>query len=133
MSHAPATVLIVDDEIDMRVLVRVVLETSGHGMQVVAEANDGEEALTFFEELDPPPVPTVVILDNRMPGITGVEAAAQMRQHFPDQQIILFSAYLTPEVRAAAAEAGITTCVGKEDVARLPEIVLQLASGAAST
>ena len=127
MGGTPTTVLVVDDEIDMRILVRVVLESASHGFEVVAEAVDGDEALASFDELDPPPVPTVVILDNRMPGRSGIEVAAEMRKRHPPQRIILFSAFLTPDVEAEARAVGIAACVGKEDVADLPDLVARLA------
>lgn len=118
--------LVADDEIDIRVLVRVTLEAAGLGFEVVAEAIDGEEALATYENLDPPPIPTVVILDNRMPGFTGVEVAREIRRRRGTQRIILFSAYLTPELEAEAREAGVDVCVAKLDVRRLPEIVAGL-------
>ena len=37
--------LIVDDEMDMRMLVRVVIEMSNHGLSIVGEAADGDEAI----------------------------------------------------------------------------------------
>ena len=131
MTAEPVTVLVVDDEVDMRDLVRLVLEASGAGLEVVGEAVDGDEALAVFSRLDPPPVPTVVILDNQMPGRTGVEVAAEIRRQHPEQRIVLFSAFLTPELRAAADEAGVDACVGKNDLRRLPGIVVDLATGTA--
>jgi CheY-like chemotaxis protein len=121
-------VLVADDEIDMRVLVRMTLEASGLGLEVVAEAIDGEHALATYDELDPPPVPTVVILDNRMPGFTGVEVAREIRRRLGTQAIVLFSAYLTPRLQAEAHAAGVDECVAKPDVERLPEVVARLAS-----
>ncbi|HEY8721135.1 response regulator, partial [Pengzhenrongella sp.] len=65
------TVLVVDDDEDIRFLVRTVLTRAG--LEVVAEAIDGVEALAALERLDPPPDPAVVVLDNRMPGLSGLE------------------------------------------------------------
>ncbi len=124
--------LIVDDEIDMRLLVRVVLESARHGIEVVGEAVDGIEAVTAYEALNPPPIPDVVILDNRMPGRTGIEVAELMLAEDPAQPIILFSAFLTPELEAQASALGISACVSKTDVERLPDLVIELASGARS-
>ena len=83
------TVLIVDDEVDMRLIVRLALESGKRGIEVVAEAVDGDDALTVFESLDHPGVPAVVILDNRMPGRSGIEVAELIRQSEPNQRIIL--------------------------------------------
>ena len=126
------TVLIVDDEIDMRLLVRVVLESAKHGIEVVGEAVDGIDAVSAYEALNPPPIPDVVILDNRMPGRPGIEVAKLMLAEDPAQPIILFSAFLTPALEAEAREIGIAACVSKTDVETLPDLVIDLASGARS-
>jgi CheY-like chemotaxis protein len=118
------TVLVVDDAPDMRFLARSVLESSG--VHVVAEAADGPEAMTAFRELDPPPVPTVILLDNQMPGPTGLEVAQEMLAHAPDQLIVLFSAYLSPEVIDEAERIGVAACVSKVDVTRLASIIRDL-------
>ena len=122
------TVLIVDDEIDMRLLVRVVLESAKHGIEVVGEAADGFDAVSVFGSLDPPTIPDVVILDNRMPGPTGIEVARDMLAAEPEQRIILFSAFFTPELEAEARALGIAACVSKVDFEDLPDLVLELAA-----
>jgi CheY-like chemotaxis protein len=126
VKDAPLTILVVDDAPDMRFLARAVLESAG--IHVVAEAADGQEALDRFRELDPPPIPTVILLDNQMPKLTGVEAAEQILAEAPDQLIVLFSAYLSDSVIADAKRLGVAACVSKTDVARLPEIIEEVAA-----
>lgn len=125
METEPITVLVADDEDDMRMVVRVVLRSAG--IDVVAEAFDGPEALAAVQRLDPPPVPNVLVLDNRMPGLSGLEVAALVLEHTPSQPIVLFSAFLTDEIERRAAEMGIRACVAKTDVARLPQVITELA------
>ena len=120
------TMLIVDDEMDMRMLVRVVIEMANHGLSIVGEASDGDEALRVWRDLDGPPIPDVVILDNRMPGLTGIEVAEQILAERPGQIIVLYSAFLDDEVRAQADEVGIARCVSKEDLDRLPGVIHEL-------
>jgi two-component system chemotaxis response regulator CheY len=115
------SVLVVDDEPDVRELARAILEMAG--FQVIEEAADGNDALARFVDLAPPPVPTVVLLDNRMPGRSGLEVAQEMLRHNPDQVIVLFSAHLDAEVEEAAKNIGVAACVSKMDAPRLPEIL----------
>ena len=114
------TTLIVDDDLDMRLLVRLVIEMANDGLRVVGEAADGMEALQVFLSLDPPTMPDVVILDNRMPNMTGLEAAAEILARFPDQLVILYSAFLDKDVRREAARIGITECLTKDEIDSLP-------------
>ena len=118
------SVLVVDDEEDIRDLARAILEMGG--FQVIDEAEDGASALERFMQLDPPPIPTVVLLDNRMPGLTGLQVADEMLRHNPDQVIILFSAHLDGTVEDEARALGVTACVSKMDAPRLPEIIRRL-------
>ena len=53
------------------------------GVEVVGEAVDGPDAISVYGTLDPPAVPDVVILDNRMPNLTGLEAADPSRLALP--------------------------------------------------
>lgn len=115
------TVLVADDEPDIRELARVLLEMDG--FDVVAEAVDGEQALERYLELEPPPVPTVVLLDNRMPRLSGLEAARRILERHPEQCVVLFSAHLDPAVTAQARELGVAACVSKMETAKLPRIL----------
>jgi len=115
------SVLVVDDEPEMRMLARVFLERGG--FDVVDEAQDGAQALERFLQLDPPPIPSVVLLDNRMPGLTGLEVAEQMLARHPEQIIVLFSAHLDGAVTEKARDIGIVKCVSKMEASRLAEIL----------
>jgi CheY-like chemotaxis protein len=123
-----ATMLIVDDELDMRMLVRVVIEMANDGLSIVGEAADGAEALEVWRALDGPPDPDVVILDNRMPQLTGLEVAKEILEERPAQIIVLYSAFLDERVRASAEEIGITRCVSKEELEQLPDLLRELTS-----
>lgn len=115
------TILVVDDDPDMRFLARSVLERDN--ICVSAEAADGPEALARLAELEPPPVPTVILLDNQMPGPSGLEIAEQILVTLPEQIIVLFSAYLNDDIEAEAARLGVAACVSKSDALDLAQIV----------
>jgi CheY-like chemotaxis protein len=119
------TVLIVDDEEDMRALVRTWFALDGH-YAVVAEAVDGRDALVIYDTLHAPPTPDVVILDNRMPGMSGLEVAREMLAKVPEQRIVLFTAYADAETEQRANEIGISRVVSKGDYAQLPAIIRSL-------
>src|SRR5437868_5415765 len=87
-------VLIVDDEEDMRALLRSTIEIANEGLHVAGEAVDGEDAVTQWREKRP----ERVVPDQRMPGATGLEVAERILAEHPDQAIILFSAYLDPDI-----------------------------------
>ena len=118
--------LIVDDDNDMRFLVRMTIEAANHGLTVAGEAATGTEAIASIGQ----DRPGVVVLDNRMPGLSGLETAEQILRDDPDQPIILFSAYLDAETIEQARKLGIRTCLAKTEVDRLPETLWQLAAGA---
>ena len=103
--------LVVDDEDDMRVLTSAVIDTQNQGLRVVGEARDGREALERVDELQP----DAVVLDQRMPGMSGVETARVMLSNHPNVRVILYSAYLDDATIAEGREAGIGHFVTKMD------------------
>ena len=113
------SVLIVDDDAGVRAVLRATLEI--HGFEIVGEAVDGEAAVRAFEALDPPP--SAVVLDERMPGQSGLETAARLLAIRPNQVVVLFSAALTPAVVTGALNVGILQCVDKLEVGRLPAVL----------
>ena len=109
--------LVADDEEDMRVLVRSVITRANHGLLIEAEAENGLDAVEQWRQTRP----DVVLLDQRMPGLTGLEAAEQILEEHPSQTIVLFSAFLNDVIRSAAEAIGIKACISKENVFSLPE------------
>jgi DNA-binding NarL/FixJ family response regulator len=112
---AGGNTLIVDDEIDVRLLVQLLIDRENHGLHVVGQAASGEQALQLRRDLDV----DVVVLDHRMPGLTGLETATQMLAEAPDLPIILYSAFTDDRMLAEAREIGVRDCVAKDDGPRL--------------
>lgn len=88
LSPHPNSVVIVDDEEDIRDVLRLHCEIQG--FPVVAEATDGVEAVRLVSEHRP----AFVIMDYRMPNMSGEEAATHIRAVHPDVKIIAFSGVL---------------------------------------
>lgn len=110
-------VLVVEDDDDMRHTLWVLLEQRGW---VVDEAADGEAALARW-----PNAPDgIVLLDQRMPGMTGMEVARRMRKDGFGGPILLYSAYLQPELQAKAAALDVQT-LEKANFAELFEVLSQ--------
>jgi DNA-binding response OmpR family regulator len=96
-----ATVLVVEDEPDIRLTIRLALQSHDHR---VVEMSTGEDALSFFD-VSPP---DVTILDVALPGIDGLEVARRIRadQRFHEARIIVTSAHASREVRRLAVALG---------------------------
>ena len=111
MSAAPPPlVLVVDDVPDTRRLMRRVLERAG---LAVVEAGTGEAALETIERERP----ALVVLDLRLPGMSGFDVARWVRAH-ADQDIartklLACSASVQPEVQREALDAGADAFEGK--------------------
>ena len=115
------TTLIADDELDVLALLRLILTSDADGLVVAAEAHDGVEAMEQWRLHRP----RVVILDQRMPRLTGLEAAAEIREEDPDQVVMLLSAYLDSAEIARAELLGVPV-VSKRDILQVPDIVRRL-------
>ena len=111
--------LLVEDNEDMRALIRIVLELSEHDIAITAEAKSGDEAIASWRRERP----DLVVLDYRLPGPTGLDVARTILADDPATPIILFSAFLDDETVATAASLGVRACVSKDDVRRLPDLI----------
>lgn len=105
-------VLVVDDNDVVREGLCMVLERY-EDLAVVGQANSGEEAL----ELVPALVPDVVIMDMRMPGVTGAETTRRILRDHPATVVIGLSIEADQEVARAMLEAGASAFLTKDTVA----------------
>ena len=117
-------ILVVDDADDVRQWLRLSLQ--GRGWEVV-DADCGEKALTAFDDEAPP---DMVLLDHMMPGKSGLEVAAELRDRAYDGPIVLFSAYLSPGMSAELRALRVTP-VSKVDHTALFRVIEAAATGSA--
>ena len=99
--------MVVDDTDHVRRMLRNMLELDG--FVVVAEAGNGPDALTAIEAADP----DVVVIDYKMPEVDGLETAARIRKKRPEQVMILYTAFVDPELESRAREVGVSVVLGK--------------------
>jgi CheY-like chemotaxis protein len=102
-----ARILIVDDEPHIRTVMRLALEGEGHQ---VREASSGEEALDLFTE---DAAWDLVLLDERMPGIDGLETLRRLRRAHPDAIAIMVTAFASIELAVDAMKLGAIDFVRK--------------------
>jgi DNA-binding NarL/FixJ family response regulator len=100
-SHAPVRVLLADDQRLVRESLATLLGLLG-GIDLVATASDGEEALTLTDEHKP----DVVLMDLRMPRLDGIEATRRLRERHPDVRVIALTTYADDESVLGALRAG---------------------------
>jgi RNA polymerase sigma factor (sigma-70 family) len=102
-------VVIADDHAVVRQGIRGVLEQV-EGLEVVAEAADGNEALDLTEKHQP----DLVVLDVTMPGKTGLEVAKELRDAGNDARVLVLSMHDDPEYVLEAVRAGADGYVLKD-------------------
>ncbi len=94
-----ASVLVIDDDPDVRGFIVAALEEQGYR---VRETSDGEQGIAEVERERP----DLVIVDFIMPGMSGAEVATKIRARLPDQQILFVSGYSETEaVKRTAPDA----------------------------
>ena len=101
------SVLVVDDTEHVRNMLVDMLVLDG--FDVVGSTADGGEAVRLCELRHP----DVVVMDLRMPGMSGVESTRRIRAAVPDQAVVVYTAYLDAAIQAEAEAAGATLCLSK--------------------
>src|SRR3989338_3034176 len=101
-------IVLVDDHTMVRQALRVVLEQD-RGMQVIAEAGDGETALQIVDEL----TPDVVVMDIGMPGQSGIETTRRLLAKHPEIKVLALSTYLDRRIVQQMLDAGACGYIAK--------------------
>jgi DNA-binding NarL/FixJ family response regulator len=104
----PIRILLVDDHFIVRMGLSTLL-SSQSDFQVVAEAEDMEQALAAFDQ----DRPDITLLDVRMPGGSGLEALVQILSHEPKARVIMLSTFELEAPILAAYDAGAAGYLNK--------------------
>jgi DNA-binding response OmpR family regulator len=117
----PSRVLIVEDEQPVRQLMRITLEQSGYE---VVEAATGEEGVAIYSDGS---AWDVVLLDQRLPGIDGLEVLRRLRERNADAAVVMVTAYATIDLAVEAMKLGATDFLRKPTT---PETIRGAVAGA---
>lgn len=102
-------VLIVDDDVGIRSILREIVEEEGYR---ATECYDGADGVEAFRQIHP----DVVLMDLCMPRVSGIEATALIHQEDPDACIFVITAFDDPGLRSVAQAAGAREYILKEDL-----------------
>lgn len=101
-------ILVADDHYVVRIGLVALVNTEAD-MEVVAEAEDGAQAIELFREHQP----DLVLIDSRMPVKDGIEATTDIRKQFPEARILMLTAHDGDADIRRALDAGVNGYVLK--------------------
>jgi DNA-binding NarL/FixJ family response regulator len=111
-------VLVVDDAASVRQRLLATFRKAD-GVEEVAEAASGEEALEVLETFKP----SLVTLDLMLPGMSGLEVLEELRVRAPEVKVVVFTNYPYPAFRRRCLALGASQFFGKStDVERILEL-----------
>jgi two-component system NarL family response regulator len=116
MKNPVIRLLLVDDHFFVRMGLTGFLNAEPD-LRVVAEADNGAQALKLYREHKP----DIVILDGRLPGMSGVETLTALRGNFPNARVLMFSIDKGEEDVYRAMQAGAAGYLSK--ATQMPELL----------
>lgn len=123
-SPSTLSVYVCDNYSALRDLIRFALEDDER-IRVIGESEDAITCIRELRDLRP----DVLVLDLRMPGMTGLEAIPDVRSASPSTRVLVYSQYIDEQVESELAAAGIEGWLHKsEDLDELRSTVLRLAA-----
>lgn len=136
----PINIMLVDDEIIVRLGMKSVIDWEANGFRFIGEASDGIEALELMEHAQP----DILLTDMKMPNMNGIELIETVKRRYPQVRIIVLSSYDEYDYVRSAMKSGaddyilkasvdpdkliqilqeMTKRISKEDLQQLPEAV----------
>lgn len=102
--------IIVDDHTLMRIGIKMSLTKYSPQIEIIAEASSADELFSTLEHL----TPDIILLDIAMPQVSGIEAAAKLRQSYEEIKILMLSAQTTENDICTLLQIGIDGFVSKQ-------------------
>ena len=102
-------VIVIDDT--KHVLEMLVSLLTLDGFNIVGHGDSGARAIELASQHNP----DVMVIDYAMAGMDGLEASRRILEETPEQNIILYTAYVDKALKQKAAAAGVALCVGKAE------------------
>jgi DNA-binding NarL/FixJ family response regulator len=112
--------MLAEDHTIVRQGLRSILEQQA-GIEVIAEAENGREAVRIAEQMKP----DVVLMDFSMPGLNGLEATRQLKQRIPDVKILILTRHTNQEYIESILRAGASGYLIKKSAADRLIIAIQ--------
>src|SRR5476651_132279 len=95
-----ARILVIDDENNIRLMVRIALHAAGHAVETAADGTDGLAKFGDGSAWD------VVLLDQRMPDIEGLDVLREIRRRDPAARVVMITAFGTVDLTTNVMQAG---------------------------
>ncbi|MEN6436696.1 MAG: response regulator transcription factor [Anaerolineaceae bacterium] len=115
-------IVIVDDHEVVRIGLRALLAQNSQ-FEVIGEAANAKDALELVSRLNP----DIVLMDIRLPGISGIEACEQITRDYPQSKVVMLTSYAEDEMLFNAIRAGasgyVLKQIGGEDLIHALEAV----------
>ena len=114
-----ATLLIVDDNAEMRRLMR---QVAAEPNDLVIECADGDEVMEAYAEHHP----DWVVMDVEMKRVDGLTATSILTRRYPEAKVVIVTKYTDDETRRAAKESGALFFLGKDEIFLLPRFIREI-------
>jgi len=102
-----AKILIIDDEKNIRNMVQLALERDGHAIELAVDGSEGLSKFGNGSDID------LVLLDQRMPGMEGLDVLREIRKRSSESKVIMITAFGTIDLAVDAMKSGATDFLKK--------------------